>query len=82
MTTMANVQTKIQTMTRSRKVIVVGEVQNNDLSAIKTGLTGLYSSNNSIRVDLDLKHIAGLTEILSNAFSTYIKMSIFLFLFY
>ena len=68
MTTMANVQTKIQTMTRSRKVIVVGDVQNNDLSAIKTGLTGLYSSNNSIRVGLNLNHVAGLTEILSNAF--------------
>ena len=63
MATMANVQTKIQTMTRSRKVIVVGEVQNNDLSAIKSGLRGLYSSNNSIRVGLDLNHVEGLTEI-------------------
>ncbi|MDD7417687.1 MAG: leucine-rich repeat protein [Treponemataceae bacterium] len=69
MATMANVQTKIQTMTRCRKVILVGEVQNNNLSAIKTGLTGLYSSNNSIRVGLNLNHVAGLTEILSNAFS-------------
>ena len=61
MTTMANVQTKIQTMTRSRKVMLVGEVQNNDLSAIKTALKNLYSTNNSILVDLDLKHVIGLT---------------------
>ena len=66
--TMANVQSKIENMTRNRKLIVVGEVQNNDLSAIKTGLRGLYSSNNSIRVGLNLNHVEGLTEILSYAF--------------
>ncbi|MDD7416214.1 MAG: leucine-rich repeat protein, partial [Spirochaetales bacterium] len=67
--TMSNVQSKIKNMTRNRKVIVVGEVQNNDLSAIKTGLKNLYSSNDSIRVDLDLLHIAGLRSILRYAFS-------------
>ena len=68
MTTMANVKSKIENMTRNRKVIVVGGVQNNNLGVMKTGLKNLYSKDNSIRVDLDLLHTTALTEIKKEAF--------------
>ncbi|MCR5698754.1 MAG: leucine-rich repeat protein [Treponemataceae bacterium] len=62
-TTMTNVQSVIENLTESCNVIVIGEIENNDLTAIRTGLLNLYSSHSSIRVYLNLKFMTGLTSI-------------------
>ena len=60
----SNVEEQITAMTKTGKVVIVGEC---DLSAIKRGLDSLKSKNENILVELDLSE-TGLTVIGTDAF--------------
>ena len=66
--TAANASSTITSLTSSAKIVIDGSISTTQFASIKAALIALNSSNENIRVNLDLSKTTGLTSIPANAF--------------